>query len=47
MGAYYGKAEKELRKMDFHCADGMHEKLRDCFANIAENFYMEPVSCRY
>ena len=41
-------AERELRKMDFHGADGVHEMLRDCFAAIAEefkdaDFYMAPV----
>ena len=44
-------AEVDLRKMDFHCADGVHEMLRDCFTAIAEkykdaDFDMVPVSYR-
>ena len=42
---------KNLYKIDFHSADGVHEMLRDCFASIAEkfkdaDFYMDPVSYR-
>ena len=44
----YKTVEKDLTKMTFHSADGMHEMLRDCFAAIADkfkdaDFYMEPV----
>ena len=34
----YKDAEKDLSKIDFHVADGMHEVLRDCFNTIASAY---------
>ena len=44
----HSKAEKVVRKIDCHSADGVHEMLHDCFAFIAERFSendlrMEPI----
>lgn len=44
----YKKAEKVIHEVDFHCADGVHEMLRDCFISIAQQFeeddiQMEPI----